>query len=70
MVHGAQSFLLFVLAAITLNYSRLLTEVSEGAGTVEFLRITKQGETELTKEITFSESELTCSYIIIITLVR
>ena len=50
-------FFFFVYAAITLNYSRLVTEVSEGDGTVEVLRITKQGETELTKDIALSGSE-------------
>ena len=57
IVHSAHSFSFFVHAAITLNYPRLVTEVCEGDGTVEVLRIVKQGETELTKTITFGGSE-------------
>ena len=45
------------IAAITLNYTQLLMNVSEGNGTVEFLRIDKQGDTELPQRITFTGGE-------------
>lgn len=52
----------FICVVSTLDYSLLVMEMSEGDGTVEVLRITKQGETELTKEITFSGGECATMY--------
>ena len=49
----------YCIAEIQLEVLTLITEVSEGAGTVDLIRVNKIGETELPVVIMFSGSKST-----------